>query len=293
MYDIDTKNVKKGKKFFTAFIVFGLVFLAIFGILSVSSFIKYKSLDYQVEATRIDENPHYDSDNNLMYSPIYYYEVDGKEYVCKTTSSSSTPPNANQKIVYYDSKNPSKCMTSFAKSVNTIFIIFTVLPIIMIVVGIIKIQKVNKRVKQINALNNTGKLVKSLPYHLEDSGMVVNNVKIQLPVVEYTLPSGERLTLKGDPRHDRKLSDSDGLVDLVIDETNPSNYFIDFEINRLSGNLATDYYAQPSQNAINNNSSNSVSSTDTEQSVQTTTINANLSNTQSQENSTVEAKQNN
>ena len=291
MYDTDRKNGKKGKKFITAFIVFGLVFLAIFGILSVSELIKYKSLDYQVEATRIDENSHYDSDNNLMYSPIYYYEVDGKEYVCKTTSSASTPPTANQKIVYYDSKNPSKCMTSFSKSVNTIFIIFTVLPIIMIVIGIIKIKKVNNRVKQINALNNTGKLVKNLPYHLEDSGMTVNNVKIQLPVVEYTLPSGERLTLKGDPRHDRKLSDQDGLVDLVIDETNPSNYFIDFEINRLSGNLSTDYYTQPGQNAINNNMPNSASINNVEQSAQT--INANLNNTQSQENSTAEAIQNN
>ena len=43
------------------------------------------------------------------------------------------------------------------------------------------------------------------------------------------------------------------MVDLVIDESNPSNYFIDFEINRLSGNQSTDYYNQPIQNALNNN----------------------------------------
>lgn len=43
------------------------------------------------------------------------------------------------------------------------------------------------------------------------------------------------------------------MVDLVIDESNPSNYFIDFEINRLSGNQSTDYYNQPLQNALNNN----------------------------------------
>ena len=45
------------------------------------------------------------------------------------------------------------------------------------------------------------------------------------------------------------------MVDLVIDEANPNNYFIDFEINRLSGNLPTDYYTnnQTFQNNGNNN----------------------------------------
>ena len=36
-----------------------------------------------------------------------------------------------------------------------------------------------------------------------------------------------------------------GLVDLVIDENNPTNYFIDFDINRLGGNLPSDYYVEP------------------------------------------------
>ena len=75
--------------------------------------------------------------------------------------------------------------------------------------------------------------------------MKVNDVSIQCPVVKYTLPSGETIELKGDPRHDRKLSDDDGMVDLVIDESNPENYFIDFEINRISGNLPSDYFQQP------------------------------------------------
>ena len=96
--------------------------------------------------------------------------------------------------------------------------------------------------KLIKELNKKGKLVKNLQYHLEDTGMSVNHVQIQRPVVEYTLPSGSVVTLYGDPRHDGKLYDADGMVDLVIDENNPNNYFIDFEINRLTGNLPTDYY---------------------------------------------------
>ena len=77
--------------------------------------------------------------------------------------------------------------------------------------------------------------------------MVVNNVPIKRPVIDYTLPSGTVIQLYGDPRHDRKTADADGLVDLIIDESNYENYFIDFEINRLSGNLETDYYNKSQQ----------------------------------------------
>ena len=53
------------------------------------------------------------------------------------------------------------------------------------------------------------------------------------------------MILRGDPRHDGKVYDEDGLVDLIIDESNPRNYFIDFEINRLTGNTKSDYFQIP------------------------------------------------
>lgn len=135
-------------------------------------------------------------------------------------------------------------MTEYSKSNNIFPLLFTVLPLIFIVVSVVNITKVIKRIKSINELNKKGKLVKNLPYHLENTSMAVNNVPIQMPVVNYSLPSGETVVLYGDPRHDKKIADADGMVDLVIDESNPENYFIDFEINRISGNLPTDYYKQ-------------------------------------------------
>lgn len=89
-------------------------------------------------------------------------------------------------------------------------------------------------------LNWCGKLVKNLPYRLVDAGVAINNVQIKKPVVNYTLPDGKKIVLIGDARHDRKSFDADGMVDLIIDENNPDNYFIDFEINRITGNLPTD-----------------------------------------------------
>ena len=41
------------------------------------------------------------------------------------------------------------------------------------------------------------------------------------------------------------------MVDLLIDESNTDNYYIDFEINRLSGNLPQDYYQGNQQNNLN------------------------------------------
>ena len=129
-----------------------------------------------------------------------------------------------------------------------------IIPIIFIVVAVINIRKVNKRIKAILELNNKGKLIKNLPYRLENTGTVINGVPIQKPVVDYTLSTGTQITLYGDPRNDKKQYDADGMVDLLIDESNPDNYYIDFEINRLSGNLPQDYYQQASinQNIQNN-----------------------------------------
>lgn len=45
------------------------------------------------------------------------------------------------------------------------------------------------------------------------------------------------------------------MVDLVIDESNSENYFIDFEINRLTGNFQSDYYKGNVNNVINTNQS--------------------------------------
>ena len=190
-----------------------------------------------------------------MYSSIYHYKVDGKEYTCSSNFSSSVRTCESNSLVYYDSNDPSRCMTKYSKSSNALLSVFLILPLIFIAVGVINIKKVNKRVQIIKNLNTKSKLVKNLTYRLENSNISVNGVAIQLPVVDYTLLSGVTVTLRGDPRHDKKECDADGIIDLVIDESNPENYFIDFEINRLTGNFQSDYYKENVNNVINTNQS--------------------------------------
>ena len=255
MYDIDTSNVKKGIKFFLMFLLVGIFFLGILLAILIMNIINYKSLDSEIVPNHIEINTYKDSDGDTMYSPIYYYNIRGKEYKCSSQGGSSIMPSTKNRKVYFDSKNPTRCMTDYSRGNNKWILLFLLLPIVFIGTAVYNIIKVNKRIKLINELNTTGKLVKNLPYRLENTGMSVNGIQIQKPVVDYTLPSGTTITLQGDPRHDKKVADKDGMVDLIIDEANPNNYFIDFEINRLSGNLPTDYYTndQIFQNSGNNN----------------------------------------
>lgn len=290
MYDINIKNIKKGKRFYLIFAVVGFIFLAIMGGIYLAGIKKLNSLKESTMSIRVDINSHIDDEGSTMYSPTYYYVVRDTEYACGSTSSSSKYPGNENKLVYYDPENPANCMSEYSKSSNNILLFFLIIPIAFIAMGLINISKVNKRIKQVKELNEKGKLVKGLKYTLEDTGAVKNDVRIQRPVVQYTLSSGSIITLKGDPRFDNKTFDADGLVDLIIDESNPDNYFIDFEINRLTGNTPSDYYkgyqdTNTQQNVTSNNINQSIPN-------QMNNINQNISNNNIQQNTINNANQN-
>lgn len=122
------------------------------------------------------------------------------------------------------------------------YLFFLIIPILIMIYTAYKISIVNKRLRTVKKLINKGRLVKNIPYRLELTKEVSNIGKVFKPVVDFALPSGKIVTLYGDTRHDDQLNDEDGLIDLVIDEENPSVYFLDYEINRIGGNKPSDYY---------------------------------------------------
>jgi len=120
-----------------------LVYLCIilFGLVGIYlTFISGNTSKYDSETTasRIDLNEQYDSDG-IMYSPIYYFNVNQEEYKCESNSSSSTVPNENKNKVYYDSKNPKNCKTEYEKTSNTFAGIVCL--IVTFVIAIIVIKK--------------------------------------------------------------------------------------------------------------------------------------------------------
>lgn len=230
MYNINFKNTKKGYLFGGIFLAVGMLFLIIFLWLTFSGIVKKYSLDSSVEAIYIDQNCHTDSEGSYLCSPIYYYEVEGIEYTCRVSYSSSDTASESQNKVYYDSNNPSNCVTDYTAKPKIYMYLICLFPLIFVFVGIFQILKVNKKIKHIKHLAKYGTLIKNLPYTMEGTNISVNGNKLLAIAVDYTLPSGSVIHLVGDPRYDRQQADSDGLVDLLIDPSDPNNYYIDFNI---------------------------------------------------------------
>lgn len=231
MYDISYKNVKKGYSIAAICLIVGISLLLILGCIAINKVLKKKSLDSTVEATRIIDNCNYNSDDDMMCSPIYYFIVDNVEYKCETTGSSSLMVNSSNNKVYYDSANPSNCLTEYDNNTSFITYLVLIIPIVSIILAISNFIKTNKRVKKIKYLAEHGTLYKGLRYRLEPTGMQVNNRDILAPVIDFTLPNGSILRIKGDPIMNGKMADQDGLMDLLIDLNDPNNNYVDFEIN--------------------------------------------------------------
>lgn len=230
MYNINFKNTKKGYLFGSIFFAVGVLFFIIFSWLTFNGIVKKYSLDSSVVAKYIDQNCHRDSEGSSLCSPIYYYEVEGVEYTCKIGYSSSDTASESQNKVYYDSNNPSDCVTDYTAKPKLYMYLICLFPLIFVFLGIFQISKVNKKIKRMKHLAMHGTLIKNLPYTMERTNVNVNGNNLLAIAVNYTLPSGSVIHLVGDPRYDRQQADSDGLVDLLIDPNDPNNYYIDFNI---------------------------------------------------------------
>lgn len=241
MYDIDLRNVKKGYSVYLFFLLIILVFMAIILVFNVSDILEKTKLDAVAVAEEIELNSYYDDENGTMYSPTFVYKVRGITYRCESKGSSTVYPHKG--TVMYSSVDPRKCKTSYDNNSSLLLWVLLIILIVGAVFIVGRLLKIVQRVRLIKKLNKSGKLVKQLPYTLQKTGVELKGVPIMAPQVEYVL-NGEKLVLVGDPRFDGKDKDDDGLVDLLIDESDPKNYFIDFSINRLTGNLPTDFYKQ-------------------------------------------------
>ena len=243
MYDINLKSIKGIRFIWYIFIILAVIFIVVAVSMAVFNYMIVKNFTTEATSYKYEFESHYDSDENLLYTPVYYYSVGGKEYTCKSSISSSSKRGEERKIIHYYTDEPDKCIDG-VESMMFIYIPFTIISIIFIVIGIIGLKANNKKVKIAMELNQTGKLVKRIPCRLENSNVSVNGNPCPWIVIDYVLPDGTTVKLHGSPIIKNKFQ-NDGFADLVIDEANPTNYFVDFSINRLEGNRKEDYYTLP------------------------------------------------
>jgi hypothetical protein len=240
MFEIDYKSIKKGHGLFYVFFIIGIVLTILFTILFISAIIKKNSLNREVKADYIIPNEHYDDDGDLMYSPIYYYTVNGKQYSCSSNYSSSKTPSEHG-VVYYEKGNPSNCLSDYSSSYHLFMLIGVGMGLLFGCVGGFFVIKQRKCMKRAKYLAIHGKLIKNIPYTMKPTNTYLNGREIKKIAIDYTPPNGLTIHLTGNSRFDGKDYDEDGLVDLLIDPNDPNNYFIDFNIG-YSGNVQVEYY---------------------------------------------------
>ena len=120
------------------FVIIGIVFGGIGFLMYNSQNSKLEQYTASVEAYKIEIGRHEDSDGDTQYTPTYYYKVNGDQYKCKSSSSSSSKPKESQATVKYDPNDPSKCLSEYdQESTGMIAIIFMVMGAVMAVMGII------------------------------------------------------------------------------------------------------------------------------------------------------------
>lgn len=231
MYKLDYKNAKKMGNLGLPFLLMGILFLVIFGFIMFGGMVKKSRMDATVEADRVEINSHRDSEGTMLYKPTYFYTVDGKEY--HYTPSYSTNVGVNKmsdKTLYYNSKDPYDVVAEFESSFNLLYVVIMLFICIFPIIGAIQIKKSREQIARMKKLAKYGTLIRNLEYRMVPTGYSVNNRRIMAIEVDYELPSGNVVTLTGEPRFDRKSRDRDGFVDLLIDLNDPNNYYIDFNI---------------------------------------------------------------
>ncbi len=200
-----------------------------------------KKLDAKTEAYRVEIKSKKSKDGTMLYSPIYYYRVNGIEYVYASSISSNIGVKdiEKNKTIYYNSKNPSMAYPAHDKQLLRwvklfLFAFFSV----FIFVGIsLKRQENSETYPQgkmnIRELQAKGTLYRNLPYQMVETNIIQNSKRLWKIQVEFHHPSGQVYTLTGSPRYDGKFFDEDGFVDLLIDLDNPNNYYLDFNIEEV------------------------------------------------------------
>ena len=241
MFKADISPIKKGIKTYVICIVFGLIFIGCFFLVSGNSNKKVKEYS-KTTATDIDKNCESKTsvtvsdegssvNSSNLCRPIYYFEVDGKDYACKSsTGVDKKLIKTDNRTVYYNPSDPTKCMTGADLSSNKFVYIFLALGALVAGYGIALIVKTSMRIKAVKQLEQTGTLFKHVRYELVNSNIQVGNKVIQKPVVNLTLPNNQQVNLKGDALFGNSPGNRE-YVDVLIDLNNPTkNYYIGFDI---------------------------------------------------------------
>ncbi len=189
------------------------------------------SVDETTDAISIEYKESLDDDNNVVYKPIYQYEVNGKEYSCESMFTVKSKIEGKA-IVHYDKSKPQMCITDYSYSryaANYLMIFIIPFMALILVISFGTLKKHKKRIEMIKYLLNNGVLIKNIPHELEIN--TSDDPRDTKYVSTYKFPDG--VTRKIESKEMYYLTAKKGSADLLYDPKNCDNYYFGANIEKI------------------------------------------------------------
>lgn len=225
MYSIDN-ILKTNKLMYKIIFIFSLAFILFFSIIGLKDIINVSSTYNRKVKSNISE--YIPTDNN-MYKKVYYFDADNRQFSCLDSVVINNKNNQiDKKTIYYNFEDPNVCTTNIIKKTNLIVYIFIILLCIPLLIGLIGMIKINKKLNKIKMLSKCGKLVKNLQYEVVEmkkkNGNILYKAKTKYKV------KNQVLILYSESIYDKKLFKEYPTIDLLINENDVNDYYLDFNI---------------------------------------------------------------
>lgn len=225
MYSIDN-ILKTNKLMYKIIFIFSLVFILFFSIIGLKDIINVSSTYNRKVKSNISE--YIPTDNN-MYKKVYYFDADNRQFSCLDSVVINNKNNQiDKKTIYYNFEDPNVCTTNIIKKTNLIVYIFIILLCIPLLIGLIGMIKINKKLNKIKMLSKCGKLVKNLQYEVVEIKKKNGNILYKAKT-KYKFKN-QVLILYSESIYDKKLFKEYPTIDLLINENDVNDYYLDFNI---------------------------------------------------------------
>lgn len=225
MYSIDN-ILETNKLMYKIIFIFSLAFILFFSIIGLKDIINVSSTYNRKVKSNISE--YIPTDNN-MYKKVYYFDADNRQFSCLDSVVINNKNNKiDKKTIYYNFEDPNVCTTNIIKKTNLIVYIFIISLCIPLLIGLIGMIKINKKINKIKMLSKCGKLVKNLQYEVVEmkkkNGNILYKAKTKYKV------KNQVLILYSESIYDKKLFKEYPTIDLLINENDVNDYYLDFNI---------------------------------------------------------------
>lgn len=225
MYSIDN-ILKTNKLMYKIIFIFSLAFILLFSIFALKDIINVSSIYNRKVKSNISE--YIPTDNN-MYKKVYYFDADNRQFSCLDSVVINKKNNQiDKKTIYYNFEDPNVCTTNIIKKTNLIVYMFIISLCIPLLIGLIGMIKINKKINKIKMLSKCGKLVKNLQYEVVETKKKNGNILYKAKT-KYNFKN-QVLILYSESIYDKKLFKEYPTIDLLINENDVNDYYLDFNI---------------------------------------------------------------